>query len=163
MEIFYFFIILLASLCGANDVNLKKTLLKIGVDVSAAVLNAAGIPLAGDLLTLVHGEIDDQDDDFKNKVFEMFSVIDRSIASSTSAILGKLDEKTIEADVRNKLNIKLEKMSDLLDEVERLHKSYVRLLKSPQIFENDSLIQFADKNIAQQLDEKICQLLRGPK
>lgn len=161
MEILYFLIILLASLCDASD--LEKSLLKMGVDVTATVLNAAGIPLAGDLLKLAHGEIDDQDDDFRSNVLEMFSIIDRNIASSTSVILGKLNENTIETDVRTKLNLKLEKMSDLLNEVESLHRRYKRLLNSGPKSENDTLVRFADKNIAMQLDERIYQLLRGPK
>lgn len=68
----------------------------------------------------------------------------KSIASSQTAILGKLDELAIETYVRYKLNIKLEKMSDFLSEVESLHKTYVRLLSTQQKFENDTMIQFAD-------------------
>lgn len=46
-----YLVFLLASICDTNEANMVKKLQKIGVDVSAAALTAAGVPVVGGLLT----------------------------------------------------------------------------------------------------------------
>lgn len=141
----------------------QKTFWKKSFDVLPSTLSVFGLTSAGALISALKGITEADGNDFEIEVFDAFASQKSLLEESNKQIINTIAQSIVDSELRIHLNHLLDDYNKHLSyEIESLRYQWFEILESESRFENETLINFAKRNINGNFVTKIYQYLRGP-